>query len=78
MQPARKHTVGDLKRLQADLERKVSGRPGVCGVGIGLNNSGTDYAFKVMVEKKSAARDLPDRIDGVEVEFEVTGRVRAG
>lgn len=77
MQTARKHTVNELRRLQADLERQVSGFPGVCGVGIGLNHSRTDYAFKVMVEKKSVARDLPDEICGIEVEFEVTGRVRA-
>ena len=42
-----KHTIEQLQRMQPRLEEKLLTKPGVEGIGIGLNANQTDLAFRV-------------------------------
>ena len=69
--------MNDLKKLQRRLEESVASKPGVTGVGIGLNDSQTDYVFRILLESEKHAKGLPSHIDDVEVKPQVTGRIKA-
>ena len=72
-----KHTVEQLQTKQPQLEAELAGRPGVEGIGIGLNANQTDLAFRVFCRDVAAAENLPEKIDGIEVVPDVTGEVSA-
>lgn len=72
-----KHSIAFLQRLQPILEKYVSDKHGVKGVGIGMNAARTDYVFRVLVESEEDAGDLPKQVEGVEVQHQVTGPIRA-
>jgi hypothetical protein len=42
-------------------------------VGLGLNESGDEWAVKVFVHSKAAATEIPDHFRNFEVDVEVTG-----
>lgn len=46
-------------------------------VGLGLNQSGDEWAVKVFVHNQSAAKELPDHFGEFKVDVEVTGPARA-
>lgn len=71
----KKHSIGELQKLQAVLEKYVSDKQGVKGVGIGMNAARTDYVFRVLVESEDVAADLPKRVEDVEVQHQVTGHI---
>ncbi len=65
-----------MQQLQRKLETDLQDRPGVLGIGIGLNRLRNDYAFKVLVHDTTAAAGLPTKINGVEIIYEVTGPIK--
>ncbi|HEV7439990.1 MAG TPA: hypothetical protein VGN94_10265 [Methylobacterium sp.] len=46
-------------------------------VGLGLNQSGDDWAVKVFVQSPSAARELPEHFRDFDVKVQVTGLAKA-
>lgn len=72
-----KHTVEQLQTVQPRLEGELMAKPGVEGIGIGLNEDQTDLAFRVFCRDAAAAGKLPKTIDGIDVIADVTGEVSA-
>jgi predicted nucleotidyltransferase len=84
-------TSGDAlaraKRVRAEHERDLLSKPNVVGVGIGMvrraGKTTSEIGIIVMVEKKVAriqlaeAERVPGEIDGVRVDVQEVGEVRA-
>lgn len=63
----------DLKAALTELTRQVMGRPGVTGTALGQNDG--KPCLLVYLVSPSAARGIPERLRGVPVRTEVTGRI---
>lgn len=63
----------ELKAALAELNRKVLGRPGVGGTAVG--ESGGSACLVVYLSDAGARPSVPDRVRGIPVRVEVTGRV---
>ena len=50
---------------------------GDLAVGLGVNDSGDNWTFKVFAPSEAAARSLPDHFGAFAVEVSVTGPVKA-
>lgn len=64
---------GDVKAAHRELTAKVMGRPGVTGTAVGERGGGP--CLKVYVESSEAGKGVPDRVRGVPVVVEVTGKI---
>jgi hypothetical protein len=62
------------RAAKSTLTRRLSGDPGVVGIGLARRESG--YVLKVNLVDAAAAPRVPGNIDGVRVVTEVTGAVR--
>jgi len=68
--PARQQAYQEVERLaeiQAQWERAIINRPGVFGMGIGVNEHSGKMVFKVLVERTGSSLDLPRELEGVPV-----------
>jgi len=66
--------VARLTEIQSRWEKAILNRPGVFGMGIGLNERGGQLVFKVLVELESVLPDLPRELEGVPVFIERSPR----
>ena len=64
---------GQMKAALSKLTKAVIDRPGVTGTAIGL--SGGKPCLKVYVDNRSAAGQIPSKVDGHPVEVEETGTI---
>ena len=60
----------------AFASKYVAGRDDLA-VGLGLNQSGSNWAMKVFAQSLSAAGELPDHFGDFDVEVKVSGRAKA-
>jgi hypothetical protein len=60
------------RKHSADLLR----RPGVCGVDLEVDGGKAAITVHLESEDPSLTRDLPDVLDGVPVEYVITGPIR--
>jgi hypothetical protein len=84
----RQEMIGRANAIRARYEDELLAQPGVVGVGVGLRTQGgeiTDQvALVVLVHTKLAAQDvpedemLPSEIEGIPVDVQQVGEVRAG
>lgn len=51
--------------------------PGVLGVGIGQRDDGPQIVVMVEAEPERIRREIPEEVEGVAVEIQVTGTLRA-
>jgi len=66
----------DVERVQERHEDRLMATPGVVGVGVGERHGRP--VLLVMVKERTPEVDrLPQEIDGVPVEVEVTGEIEA-
>jgi hypothetical protein len=71
--PINRSTIEDARSAKAEARQRLSGVPGV--VGVGLTRQGEGYAVKVNLQDDQ--RDLvPDELSGVPVVVEVVGKIR--
>ncbi len=68
---AEPRSLEDARRAQHLVRTRLSGRPGVRGVG--LTRRGAGWVVRVNVDGEDVA--VPSRVDGVAVEVRVTGRL---
>ncbi|NUU17571.1 hypothetical protein HP550_09940 [Cellulomonas humilata] len=73
VRPVEPVPLGAARLAHARLRALMTGRPGVCGVG--LCRRGEGYVLRVNVV--DAAVDVPTDVDGVPVEVRTTGPVAA-
>jgi hypothetical protein len=66
-----------VERTQQVLERRLAGKPGILGFGIGSGRDSSGLALRVYVKDKAASRQLPKEIDGVEIVGDVVGAIKA-
>lgn len=77
--------VERVKALKATHEKRLLAKANVVGVGIGLRQQGgkdqvcivVSVRQKVPAEQLSPADRIPAQIDGVPVDVQVTGEIRA-
>lgn len=80
-------SLEEIRKVKAAYERELMSKPNVVGLGIGYRQRGglrtDDMALVVMVEKKVPAAQLapediiPAEIDGVPVDVQEVGKIRA-
>ena len=68
-----------LMDIQAVEEERIFQNAGVVGMGVGLNEAGTGYAFVIYVDQLNTAlqASLPTTIEGVPVRIEESGEFRS-
>ena len=73
VRPVTPAPLAAARTAHARLRARMSGRPGVCGVG--LCRRGEGYVLRVNV--LDSAVEVPTEVDGVPVEVRTTGPVAA-
>lgn len=70
-------TFRDVLDAQQAFTEKFEAKEGVSGIGVGRDSAGDGYALRVLIASRQVAETLPREIDGVEVIYEVVGKISA-
>ncbi len=65
----------DIRSAKSKLEDQLLGIDGINGIGIGLKSN--KHILKVLIDESVCINALPKSIDGFDVEYNVTGPIRA-
>jgi hypothetical protein len=69
--------LGRARKAKLSLAEQLRDKPGITGIGIGLNHSKDGYAIHVLVRDEQRAMAVPSSQDGVDVYVDVIGGASA-